>query len=108
MEYLLDFLKDTVPLVRAQAIATLGEIGDKKISSYLIESLNDPAWEVRKEAAEGLMKIKEKKKREEAVSQVRTTVLEKLNPSGDFSTHKEFDIEYGDTFHMLRQLKVQL
>jgi len=60
-EYLLNFLKDTAPLVRAQAIATLGEIGGREISHYLIEALKDPSWEVRKEAAEGLMKIKEKK-----------------------------------------------
>jgi len=60
VDYLINSLKEIDPLVRAQAIATLGEIRDEKAFPYIIKALKDPAWEVRKEAAEALIKMKNK------------------------------------------------
>ncbi len=72
------------------------EIGKPKDHSSLRKINPETQSEVEKIATPLLqeaLKIKEKKKREAAFEQARATVLEKLNPAGDFANHKEFDIE---------------
>lgn len=58
--YLINLLNDPDPSVRAQAIATLGEIGEPGTIDLIIKALKDFAWEVRKQAAEALIKLKAK------------------------------------------------
>ncbi len=53
-----DLIKDENPSVRWLAIAVLGELGDQKLSSYLVEALDDPAVEVRLEAVNALRHLK--------------------------------------------------
>ena len=72
------------------------EIGKPKDLSTLRKVNQQTFAEVEKIAAPLLteaMKIKEKKKREEAGDKIHATVHEKLNPKGDFSEHTSFDIE---------------
>lgn len=51
---IIQFIKDSDPIIRAEAIMVLGKTGNKELYSSIIQSLNDPDQHVRFCAAEAL------------------------------------------------------
>ncbi|MBS7287886.1 MAG: HEAT repeat domain-containing protein [Candidatus Freyarchaeota archaeon] len=73
---IVDLMKDANPAVRWLATAILGEIGDPKLTPYLVEALDDSAVEVRLEAVNALRRL-----RDESAFQGLVKALRNSDPS---------------------------
>jgi len=99
-------LQDNDANVRCAAAEALGEIKEKRATSYLMRTLKDPEWYVRRAVALALGKIEDPQAiaylmhsaREDCDAGVRAAALTALAPFGDSANQALFDARVVEVF----------
>ena len=99
-------LQDNDANVRCAAAEAIGEIKEKRATSYLMRTLKDPEWYVRRAVALALGKIEDPQAiaylmhsaREDCDAGVRAAALTALAPFGDPANQALFDARVVEVF----------